>query len=101
MFLLFSMRLSFQVPLRSRGLRLPRISSPLSLSLSTRPAFHPVTLSPFRILPSQPRRLFAMNAQELSQYLADAPPSVVRLEIEKHFTALSDKQKRYAHFISR
>jgi dipeptidyl-peptidase-3 len=42
-----------------------------------------------------------MNAQELSQYLADAPPSVVRLEIEKHFTALSDKQKRYAHFISR
>ncbi|KAH6636664.1 peptidase family M49-domain-containing protein [Chaetomium tenue] len=42
-----------------------------------------------------------MNAQELSQYLADAPPSVVRLEIEKHFTALSDQQKRYAHFISR
>ncbi|KXX83023.1 putative dipeptidyl peptidase 3 [Madurella mycetomatis] len=41
-----------------------------------------------------------MNAQELSQYLADAPPSVVRLEIEKHFTALSDRQKRYAHFIS-
>jgi dipeptidyl-peptidase-3 len=43
----------------------------------------------------------AMNAQELSQYLADAPPSVVRLEIEKHFSALSDKQKRYAHFISK
>jgi dipeptidyl-peptidase-3 len=42
-----------------------------------------------------------MNAQELSQYLADAPPSVVRLEIEKHFAALSDQQKRYAHFISR
>ncbi|GAB1311278.1 Dipeptidyl peptidase 3 [Madurella fahalii] len=42
-----------------------------------------------------------MNAQELSQYLADAPPSVVRLEIEKHFTALTDRQKRYAHFISR
>lgn len=42
-----------------------------------------------------------MNAQELSQYLADAPPAVVRLEIEKHFTALTDKQKRYAHFISR
>ncbi|KAI1208819.1 putative dipeptidylpeptidase III [Annulohypoxylon truncatum] len=42
-----------------------------------------------------------MDAQELKQYLADAPPSVVRLEIEKHFDALSDKQKRYAHFISR
>ncbi|KAK4128385.1 dipeptidyl-peptidase III [Parathielavia appendiculata] len=42
-----------------------------------------------------------MNAQELSQYQADAPPSVVRLEIEKHFSALSDKQKRYSHFISK
>jgi dipeptidyl-peptidase-3 len=42
-----------------------------------------------------------MNAQELSSYLADAPPSVVRLEIEKHFAALEDRQKRYAHFISR
>lgn len=42
-----------------------------------------------------------MNAQELTQYLADSPPSVVRLEIEKHFEALTDQQKRYAHFISR
>ena len=42
-----------------------------------------------------------MNIQELSQYLADAPPAVVRLEIAKHFEALTDKQKRYAHFISK
>ncbi|KAI1322201.1 peptidase family M49 [Xylariaceae sp. FL0255] len=42
-----------------------------------------------------------MNAQELKHYLADSPPSVVRLEIEKHFEPLNDKQKRYAHFISR
>ncbi|GJC92370.1 peptidase family M49 protein [Colletotrichum higginsianum] len=42
-----------------------------------------------------------MNAQELTHYLADAPPSVVRLEIEKHFEPLTDKQKRYAHFISK
>ncbi|KAK1826157.1 putative dipeptidylpeptidase [Podospora conica] len=42
-----------------------------------------------------------MNAQELAQYFADSPPAVVRLEIEKHFDALTDKQKRYAHFISR
>ncbi|KAI1382241.1 peptidase family M49 [Hypoxylon crocopeplum] len=42
-----------------------------------------------------------MDTQELKQYLADAPPSVVRLEIEKHFDALTDKQKRYSHFISR
>ncbi|CAK7206395.1 hypothetical protein SEUCBS139899_009187 [Sporothrix eucalyptigena] len=43
----------------------------------------------------------SLTAQELSQYLADAPPSVVRLEISKHFEALSDSQKRYAHHISR
>jgi dipeptidyl-peptidase-3 len=42
-----------------------------------------------------------MNAQELTHFLADQPPSVVRLEIEKHFEALNDKQKRYAHFISK
>lgn len=42
-----------------------------------------------------------MNASELTHYLADQPPSVVRLEIEKHFEALTDKQKRYAHFISK
>lgn len=50
-------------------------------------------------------RLYAatakMGADDLKHFLADAPPSVVRLEIEKHFEALSDKQKRYAHFISR
>ncbi|KAK5655003.1 hypothetical protein OQA88_6762 [Cercophora sp. LCS_1] len=42
-----------------------------------------------------------MDAQELAQYYADAPPAVVRLEIGKHFEALTPKQKRYAHFISR
>lgn len=42
-----------------------------------------------------------MDTQELKQYLADAPPTVVRLEIEKHFDALNAQQKKYAHFISR
>lgn len=42
-----------------------------------------------------------MEAKELNSYLADAPPSVVRLEIQKHFDALTDKQKRYAHYISK
>jgi len=41
-----------------------------------------------------------MHADDLKHYLADSPPSIVRLEIEKHFDALTDKQKRYAHFIS-
>ncbi|KAJ2907008.1 peptidase family M49 [Zalerion maritima] len=42
-----------------------------------------------------------MAAHDLTHYLADSPPTVVRLEIEKHFDALSDQQKCYAHFISR
>lgn len=42
-----------------------------------------------------------MDAQDIKAYLADSPPSVVRLEIAKHFEALTDKQKRYAHYISK
>lgn len=37
----------------------------------------------------------------LSQYLADDPPTVVVLAIKPHFDALNDKEKRYAHYISR
>lgn len=42
-----------------------------------------------------------MNADERKHYLADQPPTVVRLEVEKHFEALNDQQKRYAHAISK
>ncbi|CAI4216394.1 unnamed protein product [Parascedosporium putredinis] len=42
-----------------------------------------------------------MNVEDLKHYLADSPPSVVRLEIEKHFNPLADKQKRYSHYISK
>lgn len=47
------------------------------------------------------RRHINMDSQELKAFYADAPPSVVRLEIAKHFEALTDKQKRYAHYISK
>lgn len=47
------------------------------------------------------RRHLTMDAKELSSYLADSPPTVVRLEIAKHFDALTDRQKRYAHYISK
>ncbi|EEP80786.1 hypothetical protein UREG_05628 [Uncinocarpus reesii 1704] len=43
-----------------------------------------------------------MDTKTKEQYLADSPPTVVRLEIKPHFEALPDeKLKRYAHFISR
>src|SRR5437763_1512441 len=42
-----------------------------------------------------------MDQKTKQLYLADAPPSVVKLEIRPHFEALTDKQKRYAHHISR
>jgi dipeptidyl-peptidase III len=42
-----------------------------------------------------------MLAEDLKNFVADSPPSTVRLEIKKHFEALSDQQKRYAHYISR
>ncbi|KAH0844607.1 hypothetical protein AYO21_02072 [Fonsecaea monophora] len=42
-----------------------------------------------------------MDPSLRSHYLADNPPTVVRLEIAPHFAALSPKHKRYAHHLSR
>ncbi|ETI21994.1 hypothetical protein G647_06064 [Cladophialophora carrionii CBS 160.54] len=42
-----------------------------------------------------------MDPSLRSHYLADNPPTVVRLEIAPHFAALSPKEKRYAHHLSR
>lgn len=47
------------------------------------------------------RRHIIMDSKELKAFLADCPPSVVRLEIAKHFEALTDRQKRYAHYIAK
>ncbi|KAM0799747.1 peptidase family M49-domain-containing protein [Usnea florida] len=38
---------------------------------------------------------------DMSQYLADSPPTVVPLIIKPHFEALTDEQKLYAHHISK
>lgn len=43
----------------------------------------------------------AIDEKMLKHYLADDPPSVVQLLIKPHFDALSDKEKLYAHYISR
>jgi len=85
--------------IRSLRLRLPSCNYPASLRAPALTARRPLLTQQSRLVPHI--RRFTMEAKELAQYLADAPPAVVRLEIEKHFVALSDKQKRYAHFISR
>ncbi|KAI1345137.1 peptidase family M49 [Xylariaceae sp. FL0016] len=83
------------------------LSTTSILTTTTRTALRPSSLCNLRLPvthkfsgPSRPLSS-TMDAQELKHYLADSPPTVVRLEIEKHFEALNDKQKRYAHFISR
>ena len=42
-----------------------------------------------------------LDEATLKQYLADDPPTVVQLAIKPHFEALNDKEKKYAHYISR
>lgn len=43
-----------------------------------------------------------MDPETKKHYLADSPPTIVRLEIKPHFEALPDeKLRRYAHFMSR
>ena len=43
-----------------------------------------------------------MDASVKQHYLADSPPSVVRLEIKSHFDTLKDESlRRYAHYMSR
>lgn len=63
-------------------------------------ALKPTSRSPF-VLNFSSRRYINMDSKELKAFFADAPPSVVRLEIAKHFDALTDKQKRYAHYIAK
>lgn len=42
-----------------------------------------------------------MDESTLEQYLADDPPTIVPLTIKPHFEALNEKEKHYAHYISR
>lgn len=42
-----------------------------------------------------------MDESTLKQYLADDPPTIVPLAIKPHFEALAQKEKKYAHYISR
>ncbi len=42
-----------------------------------------------------------MDEASLKQFYADSPPAVVLLTIKLHWEGLTDKQKLYAHYISR
>ncbi|PLN76909.1 dipeptidyl peptidase [Aspergillus taichungensis] len=45
---------------------------------------------------------FTMDANIKQHYLADSPPTVVRLEVKHHFDGLKDeKLRKYAHYMSR
>ena len=50
---------------------------------------------------SPPAKL-TMDAKTKQHYLADSPPTVVRLEAKHHFDGLKDeKLRKYAHYMSR
>lgn len=77
-------------------------SSPIATKTPLLAASRASRVPSFAFNLTQPtRRDLTMDAKDLSSYLADSPPSVVRLEIAKHFDALTDRQKRYAHYISK
>ncbi|PGH30904.1 dipeptidyl-peptidase III [[Emmonsia] crescens] len=93
----------FSAASRLLQLRLRHHQSPISHKYnnrlaSTSSAAVATQLKPITIYDETPS---IMDAKTKQQYLADSPPTVVRLEIKPHFEALDDKQKRYAHFISR
>lgn len=51
---------------------------------------------------SYPRRAPTMDDNVKQHYLADSPPTVVRLEIKPHFDTLQDDGlRKYAHYMSR
>lgn len=95
----------FRLPLSTVSLTTGRlvirsqVSNPLLFASSSSPSLKPRSRLPF--VPKLSQRYINMDAQELKSFLADSPPSVVRLEIAKHFEALTDKQKRYAHYIAK
>lgn len=60
-----------------------------------------ITIQSSTFATANPAVVANMDAQTRQHYLADSPPSVVRLEIKPHFEALNETQQRYAHFMSR
>lgn len=74
----------------------PRTDSTHELLLGTSLQFRPVFS-----LDQGLNKMAIMETEALKQYLADSPPTVVVLPIKPHFEALTDREKRYAHHLSR
>ncbi|KAE8146247.1 dipeptidyl peptidase [Aspergillus avenaceus] len=73
----------------------PRTCSSLTNNLASNSTSHPSVIH-------ATHRVAIMDHKAKQHYLADSPPTVVRLEIKHHFDNLKDaKLRRYAHFISR
>lgn len=87
---------SMQGIIQRRYLPLARLLCHGDLCRSLRRLTHNSTYSFGTLARSQ-----TMDPKTRQLYLADAPPNVVKLDIRSHFEALTDKQKRYAHHISR
>lgn len=90
------------LPRKTKACRRHRTTSDLYSSYKSRQRSYQTITSTSTITQNgRLRRNNTMDTQELVHFLADSPPSCVRLEIAPHFKALSDQQKRYAHYISR
>ncbi|KAJ5719516.1 dipeptidyl peptidase [Penicillium malachiteum] len=81
------------------------------LSLNRSSGLPPLPLSRYGRLPvlhtkhfslSSTTRAITMDDNVKQHYLADSPPTVVRLEIKPHFDSLQDETlRKYAHYMSR
>jgi hypothetical protein len=84
---------------------LGRSRSPQTLIIwHTTPRISTTSKPPIQTFSTKPTANMIENAMDdatLKQYLADDPPTVVPLAIKPHFDALNDKEKKYAHYISR
>ncbi|OJJ44816.1 hypothetical protein ASPZODRAFT_121282 [Penicilliopsis zonata CBS 506.65] len=82
---------------------LPLLTGPQQLVRfgSTSPAIKPVPFSNSNVS-SVLFQTARMDEKIKQHYLADSPPSVVKLEIKSHFDNLKDgKSRKYAHYMSR
>ena len=81
-----------------RWLRQDNLLSPATISCSISSSFYlRFSREVLTILTMTAKKL---DPRVLKNYLADDPPTVVKLAIKPHFEALTDREKHYAHHLS-